>query len=76
MWTRPQISYAPILLENDTPPKTFIHVKGDWREHGEEVHPGTLAILPPMPTGMPGRVATPTTNPPTAALRPTSHATS
>ena len=47
----PQISYAPVLLENDTPPKTYIHVKGDWREHGAEVEPGTPAILPPLPAG-------------------------
>ena len=43
----PPFSYAPVLLENDTPPKTYIHVKGDWREHGAEVQPGTLAVLPP-----------------------------
>ena len=47
----PPYSYAPVLLENDTPPKTYIHVKGDWREHGDEVHPGTLAVLPPLPAG-------------------------
>jgi hypothetical protein len=47
----PPVSYAPVLLENDTPPKTYIHIKGDWREHGEEVQPGTLAVLPPLPAG-------------------------
>jgi len=26
-------------------------VKGDWRERGGEVEPGTLAVLPPMPAG-------------------------
>ncbi|HEX3880530.1 MAG TPA: PSD1 and planctomycete cytochrome C domain-containing protein [Bryobacteraceae bacterium] len=46
-----QISYAPALLENDTPPKTYVHIKGDWREHGDEVQPGTLAILSPLPAG-------------------------
>ena len=46
-----QVSYAPVLLENDTPPKTYIHLKGDWRERGTEVQPGTLAILPPLPAG-------------------------
>jgi hypothetical protein len=45
----PAISYAPILLESDTPQKTYVHVKGDWREHGPEVHPGTLSVLPPLP---------------------------
>jgi len=44
----PPFSYAPVLVENSTPPKSYIHVKGDWREHGDEVHPGTLAVLPPM----------------------------
>jgi hypothetical protein len=24
----PAVSYAPVLIENDTPPKTYIHVKG------------------------------------------------
>src|SRR5215831_7600358 len=47
----PPVSYAPALLENDTPPKTYIHIKGDWRERGAEVQPGTLAVLPPMPEG-------------------------
>jgi hypothetical protein len=45
----PPYSYAPVLLENDTPPKTYIHLKGDWREHGAEVEAGTLAVLPPLP---------------------------
>jgi mono/diheme cytochrome c family protein len=54
----PPVSYAPVLLENDTPPKTYIHVKGDWREHGAEVTPGTLAVLPPLPAGeQPSRLA-------------------
>ena len=46
----PQISYAPVLMESDTPRKTYIHIKGDWREHGAEVQPTTLAVLPPFPT--------------------------
>ena len=49
----PPFSYAPVLLENDTPPKTYVHIKGDWREHGDEVHPGMLAVLPPLPAGQP-----------------------
>jgi hypothetical protein len=47
----PPLSYAPVLLENDTPPKTYIHVKGDWRDRGAEVQPGALAVLPPLPSG-------------------------
>jgi len=53
----PTVSYAPVLLENDTPPKTYIHVKGDWRERGEEVHPGVPAVLPPLPPGPATRLA-------------------
>ncbi|MEO8367592.1 MAG: PSD1 and planctomycete cytochrome C domain-containing protein [Candidatus Solibacter sp.] len=52
----PPVSYAPVLIENDTPPKTYIHVKGDWRERGDEVQPGTLAVLPPMPARETGRL--------------------
>lgn len=44
----PPYSFAPVLIENNTPPKSYIHVKGDWRDHGDEVHPGTLAILPAL----------------------------
>ncbi len=44
----PEISYAPVLLESDTPRKTYVHIKGDWREHGAEVEPNTLAVLPPL----------------------------
>jgi hypothetical protein len=44
----PPFSYAPVLLENDTPPKTYVHIKGDWRDRGEEVEPGTPSVLPPI----------------------------
>ena len=44
----PQISYAPVLMESDTPRKTYIHIKGDWREHGAEVQPNTPSVLPPL----------------------------
>jgi mono/diheme cytochrome c family protein len=50
--TLPPFSYAPVLVESDTPPKTYIHVKGDWRQRGEEVQPGTPAVLPPLPSGV------------------------
>ncbi len=42
-----------MLVENDTPPKTYIHLKGDWREHGDEVQPGSSPVLPPLPAGQP-----------------------
>jgi mono/diheme cytochrome c family protein len=47
----PQISYAPVLMEGDATRKTFVHLKGDWRDHGDEVHPATPPILPPLPQG-------------------------
>jgi hypothetical protein len=53
----PPYTHAQVLVENDTPPKTYIHLKGDWRERGEEVQPGTLAVLPPMPAGKRDRLA-------------------
>jgi hypothetical protein len=53
----PPYTHAQVLVENDTPPKTYIHIKGDWREHGEEVQPGTRAVLPPLPPGKPTRLA-------------------
>jgi hypothetical protein len=37
-------------MESDAARKTYVHLKGDWREHGAEVQPGTLAVLPPFPT--------------------------
>src|SRR5579872_2571167 len=53
----PQVSYAPALMESDTPRQTYVHLKGDWREHGAEVQPNMLAVLPPMPvSGEPARL--------------------
>jgi hypothetical protein len=53
----PGVSYAPVLLESDAPPKTFIHIKGDWRERGPVVEPAVLAIVPGMPeTAKPTRL--------------------
>jgi hypothetical protein len=54
--TLPPLSYAPVLVENDTPPKTYVHIKGDWQQRGPEVEPGMLAVLPPMPPGQPTRL--------------------
>jgi hypothetical protein len=51
--TLPPMSYAPVLKESDTPPRTYIHIKGDWRDHGAEVQPGMLAVLPSLPSGEP-----------------------
>ena len=49
--TLPVMSLAPVIQENDEPPKTYIHVRGDWQDHGPEVQPGTPSFLPPLPAG-------------------------
>ena len=49
--TAPAMSLAPVIQENDEPPKTYIHVRGDWQDHGPEVQPGTPSFLPPLPAG-------------------------
>jgi mono/diheme cytochrome c family protein len=49
--TLPPMSMAQVIQENDEPPKTYIHVRGDWLDHGAEVQPGTPAFLPPLPKG-------------------------
>jgi len=47
----PVLSLAPVIQENDEPPKTYIHVRGDWQDHGPEVQPGTPSFLPPLASG-------------------------
>ena len=49
--TLPPLSQAPAVAENDAPPKTYIHIRGDYRQKGIEVQPGTPAGLPPLPAG-------------------------
>ena len=46
--TQPQLAQAPAIQENDEPPKTYIHVRGDWQDHGAEVQPDTPSFLPPL----------------------------
>ena len=47
-----------MIQENDEPPKSYIHVRGDWQDHGPEVQPGTPSLLPPLPAGAkPDRLA-------------------
>src|SRR5579885_1158659 len=47
--TLPPFSQAPIIAQNPHPPKTWIQIKGDYREHGPEVQPAVLSVLNPMP---------------------------
>ena len=43
--TLPVVSLAPVIQDNDEPPKTYIHVRGDWLDHGDEVQPATPSFL-------------------------------
>lgn len=49
----PSITRAPAMMELPDPPRTRLAVKGDYREAGIPVDPGTLAVLPPLPEGAP-----------------------
>ena len=38
------------------PPQGFVFVRGDFRNKGEPVTPGTPAVLPPLPEGPANRL--------------------
>ena len=44
----PPVTMAQVLEQLPEPRKTFIHVRGDFLRHGEEVLSHTLAVLPPL----------------------------
>jgi hypothetical protein len=47
-----------LIMEEMNPPReTFVFVRGDFREKGERVTPGTPAVLPPLPNGSSNRLA-------------------
>jgi hypothetical protein len=39
---------AQTLTENNTPSKTYVHIRGDFQRHGAEVTPGTPSCLPAL----------------------------
>ena len=45
----PQLSEVPAIAEMRNAPKTFVHIRGDFRNPGVEVQPDTPAVLPPLP---------------------------
>lgn len=49
----PPLTRAPAMMELPDPPRTRLAVKGDYREAGIPVDPGTPAVLPPLPDGAP-----------------------
>jgi hypothetical protein len=48
----PQLSEIPAMAEIAQPARTFLHIRGDFRSPGIEVHPDTPAVLPPLPAGV------------------------
>jgi mono/diheme cytochrome c family protein len=53
----PPVTRAPAMRTFPTPRPTHLHIRGDFRRPGPEVRPGTPAILPPLPSGAPDRLA-------------------
>jgi mono/diheme cytochrome c family protein len=49
----PPLSEAPALQERATPLKTYVHLRGDFRNPGIEVRPATPEVLPAPPEGAP-----------------------
>ena len=47
-----------LVMEEMNPPRdTFVFLRGDFRTKGEQVAPGTPAVLPPLPVGLTNRLA-------------------
>jgi mono/diheme cytochrome c family protein len=39
---------AQVLTQSSTPRGTYVHMRGDYRNRGPDVQPGTPAVLPPL----------------------------
>ncbi|HVC94426.1 MAG TPA: PSD1 and planctomycete cytochrome C domain-containing protein [Pirellulales bacterium] len=48
-----RIPTAMVMQEMSAPRETFLLVRGQYDKHGEKVHPGVPASLPPLPAGAP-----------------------
>jgi mono/diheme cytochrome c family protein len=48
--TLPPYSEAPVMAQMSSPPETHIAVGGDFRNPGDKVEPGTLAVMPALQT--------------------------
>jgi hypothetical protein len=47
----PRRTRAPTMRQTQTPRPTHVHLRGDFRNPGARVEPGTPAVLPPLPRG-------------------------
>ena len=53
----PALSEAQTMVELPSPRPSFVLIRGDFRSPGVEVHPGTPAVLPPLPSdALPNRL--------------------
>ncbi|HAB15357.1 MAG TPA: DUF1553 domain-containing protein [Verrucomicrobiota bacterium] len=52
-----EIPSSMIMEEMDPPRETYLLVRGDFRNKGERLTPGTPAALPPLPAGPTNRLA-------------------
>ena len=50
----PDVEWTMVMRDLSEPRDSFIHVQGDFTRRGEDVEPGTLAVLPPFPETAPG----------------------
>jgi hypothetical protein len=47
----PPATRAMTVARREAPRTSWIHVRGDYRNRGEDVHPGTPSVLPPLVAG-------------------------
>jgi len=47
----PGLSELPVIREMANAPPAYVHLRGDFRSPGVEVHPDTPAVLPALPAG-------------------------
>ncbi|MDQ6706117.1 MAG: PSD1 and planctomycete cytochrome C domain-containing protein, partial [Acidobacteriota bacterium] len=47
----PALTQAQVIERNPQPPPTHIHLRGDYKQAGAEVHPNTPGFLPALPAG-------------------------
>ena len=49
----PRIEWTMVMQELPEPRDSYLHVQGDFMRRGEDIEPGTLAVLPPFPEDAP-----------------------
>ena len=49
----PRIEWTLVMQDLPEPRDSYLHVQGDFTRRGEDIAPGTLAVLPPLPEDAP-----------------------